>query len=148
MNAMQQFTEMNEYLGDLAPITVNGAVGAHTTGYFSVGDAHRIVGLMQIGTAGAAGSTIDVTVQEATDADGTGAQNLDGKAPAQIVAADEGGLVAIEIRAEELDITNGYGYLQFTVTVGTNTFTYSLLALGFPLRYAPADISLWTEIVE
>ena len=146
MDAMEQFSEVFDVLAALAPITANGAVGAHVTGYFSLADAHRAFGFLHLGTP-AQGATIDVSMQQATDAFGTGAKALAGKAPTQLVAGDSGGYVGIELQSEELDVTNGYEFAQVTVTVGTDTYTYSLVVFGGPLRYAPADVTDFIEVV-
>ena len=145
-SAMERFTEVYDVLAALGPTAANAAAGAHVTGYFSMADAHRAFALLHVGTPGQ-GATINVTVQEATDALGTGAQGIVAKAPAQIVAADADGYVGIEFQSEELDMSNGYDFLQITVTVANAAFYYSLVVLGGPLRYEPAATTDFIELV-
>lgn len=147
----EQFTEVHDILAALAPITANGTVGAHVSGYVDVADYHRAFIWLHVGTPGGA-STIDVTVQQATSAAGAGAKALTtpaggSKSITQIVAGDAGVYVGIEVRSSEFDITNGFSFLQATVTVGTNTYTYSLVIFGIVSRYEPVGVTDFAEIV-
>lgn len=146
MDYCERFSEVCDVLAAISPQAANGAVGAHASGYVSLADYHRAFVLLHIGEPGGA-STIDVAVTEAQDALGTGAQALAGKAPNQIVAADAGGYVGIEIRTDELDATNDYDHIQVTVTVGTNTYTYSLYVFGLVPRYPPVGVTDFHQLV-
>lgn len=143
----EKFTEVHDMLAALAPITANGTVGAHASGYASLADYHRAFILLHVGTPAGA-STIDVAVTQATDTAGTGAKALTtDKAITQIVAGDAGVYVGIEIRSEELDVTNGFYSIQATVTVGTAVYTYSLVIFGISSRYEAVGVADWQEIV-
>ncbi len=153
MLSTERYTEVTEVLATLAPITANGAVGPHVTGYADFADFHRGFVEFHVGTPGGA-STIDITLQQAQDTAGTGAKELTDitgvtltKAPAQIVAADAGEFCGIEINTPELDVTNGYHCIQVTVTVAVDTFTYGLKLLGVVPRYEPTDVTNYMEIV-
>ncbi len=153
MEATERFTEVNELLGGLAPITANGAVGAHVTGYLDFADFHRGFVLFVAGTP-AQGATINITLQQAQDTAGTGTKELTAiskvvgsKAPAQIVAADAGETVGIEINTPEFDVSNGFHCMQVTVTVAVDVYTYMLGVFGTVPRYPPVDVTGWAEIV-
>jgi len=153
MSYTQEFTECHDVLAALAPITANGAVGAHVTGYVSLADYHRAFVFCHVGTPAGA-STIDITVQQAQDTSGTGTKELTDitgvtgtKAPTQIVAADAGVYVGIEIRSAELDVSNGFHTVQITVTVGVAAYTYSLLVLGIVSRYEAVGITDFQEVI-
>jgi len=147
MTYTARFSENFELLANITPETANGTVGEHNTGYVSLENYHRVIIVLTAGTPGGA-STIDVDVEEATDAAGTGAQNIAGKAITTLVAADAGETVYIEVRTEELDVDNAYSFINAEVTVGVNTFTYDLKIFGFVPRFAPAAVTNIAEIVD
>jgi hypothetical protein len=147
MRGTTEFSEYNEVLGTLAPLAANAAVGDHETGYFDLAQFHRAFIWVHIGEAGQ-GATIDITVNEATDLDGTGEQELTTKAPDQIVAGDQGGYVGIELRPEELTVYDDYHCVNVEVTVGTATYYYGLVAFGCIPRFVPADVTGYTELVD
>lgn len=146
MSYTQRWTEWNEPIAEISPQTANGAVGEHNSGYFFAGNHHRFVVLLHVGEPGGA-STIDIDVEEATTAAGAGAQNIAAKAITQIVAADAGVQVAIEIRTEEMDVANDYDWLNIEVTVAVNTYTYSMQVFAFEPRYPPVPVTTWAEVV-
>jgi len=141
----EQFTEVHDILATLPPTAANAAVGVHNSGYVSLADYHRAFVWFDIGEP-AAGATIDLAITQATSAAGAGAVALTTPAaatknPAQIVAADIGEHVGIEVRSEELDITNGYIFINVAVTVGTDTFYYDLVIFGIVGRYEPVGVT-------
>ncbi len=140
----ERWTEVHEPLATLAPITANGTVGAHDTGWVDMENYYRMIILLNIGTP-AQGATIDIDVEEATDNAGTGIQNIAGKSITQVVAADTEGIIAIELRAEEL--TMGYSFVNVEVTVAVDTYTYGLWVIGMIPHYAPVPVTAWQEIV-
>jgi hypothetical protein len=141
----EQFTEVHDILATLKPTAANAAVGVHNSGYVSLADYHRSFAWLGIGEP-AQGATIDVAITQATSAAGAGAVPLLTvgaltKNPAQIVAADIGQHVGIEVRSEELDVTNGYIFINVAVTVGTDTFYYDLVIFGIVSRYEPVGVT-------
>ena len=149
----EEFTEVHDVLAALAPITANGTQAAHVTGYVDMADYHRAFVWLHVGTPAGA-STIDVTLQQATDTDGSDAKELTDitgvaatKDITQIVAGDAGVYVGIEIRSPEFDVTNGFHCLQVTVTVGTAAYTYSLVIFGIVSRYESVGITDFAEVI-
>lgn len=141
----EQFTEVVDFLATLKPTAANAAVGTHNSGYVSLADYHRAFVYVALGEAGQ-GATIDIAITEATDALGTGATPLltiaaATKNPAQIVAADAGGHVGIEVRSPELDVSNLYGFINVAVTVTGNTYYYDLVIFGIVSRYEPVGVT-------
>jgi len=137
----EQFTEVHDILATLKPTAVNSAVGVHNSGYVNMADYHRAFVWLALGDADA-GATIDVAITEATSAAGAGAAALltiagATKNPAQIVVADAGGHVGIEVRSPELDVSNGYGFINVAVTVTGDQFVYDLIIFGIVSRYEP-----------
>ncbi len=141
----EQFTEVHDVLATLPPTAANAAVGVHNSGYVSMADYHRAFAWLGIGEP-AQGATIDLAVTQATSVAGAGAKALTTPAaatknPAQIVAADAGGHVGIEVRSEELDISNLFIFFQVAVTVGTGVFYYDLVIFGIVSRYEPVGVT-------
>lgn len=146
MQVTDKFTEEVEVLATLPPTDAKAAVATHATAWIKAGSYHRFFVLLNIGEAGV-NATLDAAIWEASDNAGTGAQLITGKAITQIVVADEGGIVGIELRADELDSAIGE-YIQVRVIVGTATYHYACTVMGTVLRYMPADDSIFTEVVE
>jgi len=141
----EKFSEVTDVLATIPPLAAKAAVGTHNSGYVNLADYHRAFIWLDLGEA-AQGATIDVEVTQATSAAGAGAKALTTPAgatknPAQIVAADAGGHVGIEVRSEELDITNGYVFINVAVTVGTGTYYYDLVIFGIVSRYEPVGVT-------
>ena len=147
----EQFTEVHDVLATIPPLAANAGVGVHNSGYVSMADYHRAFVWLDLGEAGQ-GGTIDVVLTQATSAAGAGAKALTTPAagtknPAQLVAADAGGHVGIEIRSEELDITNGFVFVQAAVTVGTATYYYDLVIFGIVSRYEAVGVADFVQVV-
>lgn len=141
----ERFTEVHDILATLKPTAANAAVGVHNSGYVSLADYHRAFVWFAVGEPGA-GATINLAITQATSAAGAGVAPLltpaaATKNPAQIVAADIGGHVGIEVRSEELDITNLYIFINVAVTVANNPFYYDLVIFGIVGRYEPVGVT-------
>lgn len=144
MDSTERFSEVVDVMAAIAPITANGTVAAHNSGYVDLADYHRTFTWLHVGTPAGA-STIDVALWEATSAAGAGAALIAGKAITQVVAADAGVYVGIELRPEEL--SSGFSFVQAVVTVGTAAYTYSLVVFGLTSRYEPVGVTDFAEIV-
>lgn len=152
---VEEFTEVHDILDELAPTAANAAVGAHPGNWADMADYHRAFCWLHIGEPGQ-GATIDVAINQATDNAGAGSTPLLGLAaglhvaamtPAQIVVADSGNYIGIEIRSEMLDVSNGYHFIQVTVTVGADVYYYSMVLFGIVSRYEPVGVTDFQEIV-
>jgi len=153
MEVTERFTEVVDILAALAPTTANGTQAAHTSGYVDMADYHRAFVWLHVGTPGGA-STIAVTLQQAKTAAGGSTKELTDitgvtgtKAPTTLTTADAGTYVGIEINSAELDATNGFHFIQATVTVGVSTYTYSLVIFGLVSRYEPVGVTDYQEVV-
>jgi hypothetical protein len=117
------------------------AVGTVTTGWISAGNHHSLLALVQSGVLGT-GATLDAKLQQATDASGTGAKDVTGKAIIQIVkATGDNKQALINLRPDDLDVTNGYAYVRLSVTVAVAASLTAAQLLGFNPRFAPGDAS-------
>lgn len=117
------------------------AVGTVTTGWISAGNHHTLLALVQSGVLGT-GATLDAKLQQATDASGTGAKDVTGKAITQIVkATGDNKQVLINLRPDDLDVTNGYAFVRLSLTVAVAASLTAAQLLGFNPRFAPGDAS-------
>ena len=117
------------------------AVGTVTTGWISAGNHHSLLALVQSGVLGT-GATLDAKLQQATDASGTGAKDVTGKAITQIVkASGDNKQALINLRPDDLDVTNGYSYVRLSLTVAVAASLTAAQLLGFNSRFAPGDAS-------
>jgi len=117
------------------------AVGTVTTGWISAGNHHSLLALVQSGVLGT-GATLDAKLQQATDASGTGTKDVTGKAITQIVkATGDNKQALINLRPDDLDITNGYAFVRLSLTVAVAASLTAAQLLGFNPRFAPGDAS-------
>ena len=79
----------------------------------------------------------------------TGAKDISGKAITQIVkATGDNKQVLVNVKPEELDTVNGFGFVRLTVTVGVAASITSAQLLGVNPRYAPADVGNQAAVVQ
>ncbi len=91
-------------------------VGTVTTPWINAANFQAIIAMIQTGVMGASG-TIDAKLQRATDASGTLAEDVPGKAITQIVKAS-GDNVQSFIVAAKWQIMGDHGFVRLSVTVG------------------------------
>ena len=130
----------SELLAVLATIDpVSQAAGTVTTGWITVANHHALLAVIQTGVLGAS-ATLDAKLQQATDGSGTGAKDVTGKAITQIVkATGDNKQALINVKPEELDTVNGFGFVRLSLTVGVAASLVSALLLGANPRFASAD---------
>ena len=117
------------------------AVGTVTTGWISAGNHHTLLALVQSGVLGT-GATLDAKMQQSTDASGTGAKDVTGKAITQIVkATGDNKQALINLRPDDLDVTNGYAFVRLSLTVTVAASLTAAQLLGFNPRFTPGDAS-------
>ena len=137
---MDMNVKPSEFLALLATINPSlQAVGSLTTGWIPMGNVHSLLAIIATGTLGAS-ATVDANLQQAQDATGTGAKPLTGKAITTIPAATGNNSQAlINLQAQELDVNNGYGFVELTITVGVAASETAGILLGASTRYEPAS---------
>ena len=130
----------SELLAVLATIDpVSQAAGTVTTGWITVANHHGLLAVIQTGVLGAS-ATLDAKLQQATDSSGTGAKDISGKALTQIIkATGDNKQALINVKPEELDTVNGFGFVRLSLTVGVAASLTSAQLLGINPRFAPAD---------
>ena len=131
----------SEMLAILATIDpASQGAGSLNTGWVSVANHLGFLALVQTGVLGTS-ATVDAKLQQALDSSGTGAKDITGRAIIQIVKANGDNKQAlINLKPEDLDTVNGFGFVRVTVTVGVAASITSAQWLGVNPRYAPADV--------
>ena len=135
---MDMNVKASEFLALLGSINPSSqAVGSLTTGWISLANVRTILAIVATGTLGAS-ATVDASLSQAQDATGTGAKAIAGKAITTIAGA--GGVQAlINLQAHELDVNNGYQFVELTLTVGVAASETAGFVLGASTRYEPAS---------
>ena len=130
-------SEQAAILGVIAPSSQ--AAGTLNSGWVSAAKFNKLLAVIATGVLGAA-ATVDAKFQQATDNAGTNAKDVTGAAIAQIVKATGDNVQAeINLDPQQLDVANGFAYVQLSVTVGTAASLTAALLMGFTPRYAPAS---------
>ena len=132
-----RLAEALSVLGTIDPAAQ--AVGIITTGWLSASNHERFMALVQTGVLGAA-ATLDAKLQQATDAAGTGAKDVTGKALVQILkATGDNKQALINLRAEELDLANNFTFFRLSVTVGVAASLAGATVMAGVAKNAPAS---------
>ncbi len=131
-------SELFAVLATIDPASL--AVGTVTTGWISVANFHALVASIETGALGTL-ATLDAKLQQALDSSGTSAKDITGKAITQLTQAGGGSAkqVLINVKPEELDTVNGFGFVRLSITVGVAASLASAQVLGVNPRYATAD---------
>jgi len=139
----------SELLSVLATIDpASQAAGVASTGWVPVANYFAFLAVVQTGVLGTS-ATVDAKLQQALDSSGTGAKDISGKAITQIVkATGDNKQVLVNVKPEELDTVNGFGFVRLTVTVGVAASITSAQLLGVNPRYAPADVGNQAAVVQ
>lgn len=131
-----KISELAAVLATINPVSTATTV---TSGWVSAANCERFLALIQTGVLGTS-ATVDAKLQQATDASGTGAKDVTGKAITQIVkASGDNKQAEINLRAEELDTNGGFAFVQLSVTVGTAASLVSGVLLGGVAKNLPAS---------
>lgn len=134
-------------LAKLDPVSQGAATV--TTSWVKASDFHQHLFELLVGVLGAS-ATVDAKVRQATDGSGTGAKDVTGTAITQLTQAgtDANKAVDINVRADALDVANGFDYICLSVTVATAACLIAATHKGFSPRYGIAShIAAMDEVV-
>ena len=142
-------SKASEMLAILATIDpASQSAGSATTGWVSVANHHGLLAVVQTGVLGTL-ATVDAKLQQATDSTGAGAKDVAGRAITQIVkATGDNKQALINLKPEELDTINGFGFVRVALTVGVATSITGAQLLGVNPRFAPADSGNQAAVVQ
>jgi hypothetical protein len=139
-------SELLAVLATLDP--ASQAAGTITTGWISAANHHSLLAIVQTGLLGTA-ATVDAKLQQALDASGTGAKDITGKAISQIVkASGDNKQALINVRSEELDTINGFGFVRLSLTVAVAASQTAAQVLGVGARELPAHVANQASVVQ
>lgn len=115
------------------------AAGTATSDWVSLSDFQSIEAIVLAGALGAS-ATVDAKLQQATDASGTGAKDITGKAITQLTKAgsDDNKQAVINCYANELDVSHGFTHVALLITVATAACLTSGVILGHDAKIDPA----------
>ena len=141
-------SKASEMLAILATIDpASQAAGAISSGWVSAANHLGFLVVVQTGVLGTS-ATVDAKLQQALDATGTGAKDITGRAIIQIVkATGDNKQALINVKPEDLDTVNGFGFVRVTVTVGAAASVTSAQLIGVNPRFAPADAANQAAVV-
>ena len=142
-------SKASEMLAILATIEpASQSAGTATTGWVSVANHHGLLAVVQTGVLGTL-ATVDAKLQQATDSTGAGAKDVAGRAITQIVkATGDNKQALINLKPEELDTLNGFGFIRVALTVGVAASITGAQLLGVNPRFAPADSGNQAAVVQ
>ena len=150
MNANALPSEISAKIAQIDPDVLTATT--HTSDYADMGMFESALAEINIGTMGAS-ATVDAKLVQATDSSGTGSKDITGKAITQMTQAgtDQSDTQAeINLRAEELDLANGFSHVALVITVAAASCDGSGSIRGFNSRFGPAyenDLASVGEIV-
>jgi len=147
MQYCQRFTEVWELLGADADEYTPGTYAP--LAFRSLGNHQRAALVMHVGDMGA-GATVDLTLLQATNAAGTDAKAIAGKAITRLTQAsgDAGSTVVIEVRTEEMDVDNRFAFIGAELKVANANCDIGIVALAGSSNYVPVATTSWDEIVD
>jgi len=142
-------SKASEMLAILATIDpASQSAGTATTGWVSVANHHGLLAVVQTGVLGTL-ATVDAKLQQAIDSSGAGAKDVAGRAITQIVkATGDNKQALINLKPEELDTLNGFGFIRVALTVGVAASITGAQLLGVNPRFAPADAGNQAAVVQ
>lgn len=132
-----KLSEMLAILETYEPVSANGA-NINMTGV-NMANFDRVMFILQTGVLGT-NATVDFRLQQSTAVGGTYA-NISGKSITQLTQAgtDDNKQVVIEIKSDELDVSNAKMFVRGQIDVGTAASLVSAIVLGQPTRFEPAS---------
>lgn len=138
----ENFTEIHELAGAVVDTFAAGIHEVMT--YRSMANHQRAVCIIVTGAFDQAAS-LAVVLAQATTADGTDAKQI-GAGAGKGLALAANSVYAIEVRTEELDVSNGFAYLGGTL-IATGNVEVAVVGLLGGANYPPVPTTNWTEIV-
>lgn len=140
--------QLNALASELAAVVGNidpdaYAASTVTTGWIDAAKFQQFLAIVQAGDLGAS-ATLDAKLEQASDASGTGAKDVTGKAITQLTQAgtDSNKQVLINLNpTDDLDIDNGFDHFRLSMTVAVATSDAGGIVLGFNARQGVASDS-------
>src|SRR3990167_3785639 len=140
MPITERFDEANAILGQLVPASYSSE---QNIALFNVSGYEEIFVLIQFG---AIGTTLDVDIEVARDADATGLLTLDSITQLSV----DNGYVGLSIQAEKLVNPTGgsgnYDWMRIEVTP-SGACLVGVIVFGVNPKYKPVDVTGYDELI-
>ena len=122
--------------------------GTYYSPWIDMAGRHKAIAKIYVGDIGQAG-TVDVELQQAQDANGTGAAAIAAKAITQLTQAggDSNDSCAINLRTEEMNAGANYTHIRARLDVLVASANVCVVLEGNVPRYAPVTQTPWTEVI-
>ncbi len=117
-------------------IDPQSAAAVKTTGWIDASQYANFLAVIGVGAI-TAGGLVDANILQATSNAGAGAKAVPGKAIVQIAAGSVQAL--INFKQDDLDVNNGFSFVQVSVTPSVAASLIDAKVFGFDPRYGPAD---------
>lgn len=147
---MPNYTErFSEVVALLDVIHSKSQTTVQNGSWISIANYERLFALLDAGVL-ATNATLNFKLQQATTSGGGGAKDISGKAITQLTEAgtDSNKNVGIELRGEELDVSNGFCYVRMVMTPAVGAALCACYLFGTVTNYAPVPTTTWDEIVD
>jgi len=140
---MEPYIRPSKRASILGTIPPQSATTVQSSGWLDATTFHNVMAIIETGTISASG-TVDAKFQQATSNAGAGAKDVTGKAITQLTQAASGSnkQVLIDMHQEDLDIANGFKWIQLSITPATAAALIAGQVLGFDPRNLEASNSL------
>lgn len=136
MGIGRKFTETCT-LRELVNLATRGA-GTVTSGWWAVETRSSWVALVVWGDV-AVGATLDLKLEQATDASGTSAKDISSKVGTQVGDTDDNGATTLTCDAGDLDLANSYSHFRLSATVAGGNVDYTGLVMEYHNSTPSAD---------
>jgi hypothetical protein len=146
---MQPSLKPSQRVSIVGAIDPQSASTAKTSAWIDATTFHNYLAAITVGALGAS-ATVDAKIQQATDASGTGAKDVTGKAITQLTKAgtDDNKQVLINLKQEDLDINGAFKFFQLSITPATAASLIQAVVLGVDPRYGAATDNDATTVDE
>lgn len=113
----------------------------YTTGWIAASSAASFLAIVMAGDLGSS-ATLNAKLEQATSSGGAGAKDVPAKAITALTQAgtDSDKQALINLRADELDLVNGYTHFRLSMTVAVAASDAGGIVLAMDHRYGPADL--------
>ena len=124
----------------------NYGAAEYNTGFVNMGNYHRAVVELHTGDM-AGGATLDIDLEEGTDAVGTLRAIVKQINTLTQAGGDANDTVIMEFQTEEFNVDAGYEFLNVEVTVANAAVDFVCLLWGIIPVYPPVPLTLITQVV-
>ncbi len=129
----------SQRVGVVGAINPQSATTVQVSGWLDATAFHNFLGVIDTGAITATG-LVDAKFQQATSNVGAGAKDVTGKAIVQLTAAANSNQQAlINLKQEDLDINNGFKWIQLSITPSVAAALIAGNVLGVDPRFGMAS---------